>query len=89
MGVGHTLEQTAVDKGAQPYRQRWPGDVEVAREMAEASYAEEGLAHDQHRPALTDNFERARDGFAVEAMRQIIGSHGSSNVPVHKLNHRW
>jgi hypothetical protein len=51
---GFERVDTAAEDGAR--------DVEVRGELAEALHAHEQVAHDQQRPALPDDLERAGEG---------------------------
>ena len=68
-GVLDALEQAGIDQCPQTSGEGGPWNVEVAGELSVASYAEERLAHDQHRPALAEESERASDRLAVESVR--------------------
>ena len=52
----HALMQWGEPRGEHRAR-----DVEVSLEVAEAPHPEEQVAHDQQRPALADDLERARE----------------------------
>lgn len=66
VGVLDPLEQAGIDQRPQASGEGGPWNVEVAGELSVASYAEERLAHDQHRPALAE--ERGRTAFAPEVV---------------------
>jgi len=67
------LPQRAIGR-LQPRRQDRARDPEVVGEIAEPPDAVEGIAHDQQRPALTENLERPRERaplvFVVLGQRQ-------------------
>lgn len=54
-------ENSAVDELAQAGREDPAGDFQVSSEIAESPDAEERVANDQQRPALTDDLERPRE----------------------------
>ena len=53
---------------------------EVRGEVAEATHAEERVAHDQQRPTLTDDLESARERAPLS--RVILGQSHSPMLPV-------
>jgi hypothetical protein len=50
--IGEGLKATAEDVGC---------DAELPTERVEAAHAEEGVSHDEQRPAFTKNLERTSD----------------------------
>jgi hypothetical protein len=61
-----SYEHAFADKAIESVGQHRAGDVEVGQEIVEAAYAEEGVADDQDRPALSDELERSSDGAVLE-----------------------
>jgi hypothetical protein len=59
--VGALLEDPLVDEAPQAVGQDVARDAEVILEVVEAPHAEEGVADDQHRPAVPDPLQRAGD----------------------------
>lgn len=70
-GVRNAAEQTMFDQRLQPRRQGGPRNIEIADQLTVASHPEEGLTQNKQGPSIAYDVKRARDGFGLEAMRQI------------------
>ena len=60
--VRAALDEALPDQRREPEREDRARDVQVGLQRAEAADAEEQVAHDEQRPALADDLERARQG---------------------------
>ena len=59
--VGDLPQDALRDEPLQARGEHVARDAEVALDRVEAAHAEEDVAQDEHRPALADELERARD----------------------------
>jgi hypothetical protein len=69
--VEAALEDPRPDERLQARREDVAGDPEVALHVREAADAVEGLAHDQHRPALTEDVHRPADRARLRAFQLV------------------
>jgi hypothetical protein len=65
LAVGGAFEQSGVHQFAQPLGRRGLGDADPGGEVVEPAGAVEGLPHEQHRGARSDDLHGAADGAAV------------------------
>src|SRR6185312_8617581 len=87
-GVGRAVEDAALDEAARPIGKDRLGDVEVHLEVVEPADAVERVAHDQERPALSDDLERAGDRAVLPLVIVAEPPNSNRGDAMHRLSKR-
>ena len=71
--VEPALEHALLHEAREPRLEHVAGDAEVRLDLVEAAQPEHHVAHDQQRPALADDLERAGDAAHLSAV--VVAKH--------------
>jgi hypothetical protein len=71
LAVGGSLQDPFVDQPGEAVTEDVSRDTEALLELVEAPQPEEDVSHDQERPPLADELERARDRAVLALVRSL------------------